>query len=92
VGFVVEELPFGGLIVFERAVLVVGHGKGFRAGAQKKVFGAGCPNVDGTFPDDFSDISGFSDVGIGFQRRTGGFAGGNRCRFVVKAFADGIYC
>lgn len=89
-GFVVEEFPFGSGIVLNGAVLIVGHGEGFGAGPQKKIFGAVQPDSYGSGPDDFSDIPGFGDVDLGFQGGAGGFAGGDGGRLPVKAFADRI--
>ena len=56
-GFVVEKFPFRSIIVFNWTVLIISHGKGFRAGAKKEIFGAVQPNPDCAGPDDFSDAA-----------------------------------
>ena len=63
-GFVVEEFPFGSLIVFDRTELIITFGKGFGAGADEKVFGVGLPNAQGAGPDYFSNSAGFGAAGF----------------------------
>ena len=86
-GFVVKEFPLGGIIMFDRTELIIGHGESFRAGAEPEGFGGGLPDSDSPCPDDFSDIAGFGTAG--FQRCSGDWFLGNSGRFDKQVF-DGI--
>jgi len=61
VGFVVEEIPFGGEIVRRRPGPIIGISKGFDTGAKEWVV---APEIESALPDDFANILTRSDIDV----------------------------
>lgn len=60
-GFVVEKVPFGNEVVLSGAVLVVGIGESFGAGAKEGVM---TESVKSAGPDDFADFARLGATGF----------------------------
>ena len=65
-GFVVEKIPFGDHVVTNRAIKVVGVGKGFDARTEDWV---ALPDFESALPDDFSNVAGLADANVDIGAR-----------------------
>ncbi len=55
-GFVVEEVPFGSVVVCNRSFPIISVGKSFGSSAQEWMF---LDEIEGACPDDFADVARF---------------------------------